>query len=742
LCFTSDEAAEFLKKIFELSLTPEQITFLENRTEGWIAGLQMAAISMQGRSDISHFIEVFSGSHRFIMDYLTEEALNRQSIETQEFLLRTSILERLSEPLCDFVLAEKSNKGTDNLSSIDDFSIPPRENKNLLKELEISNLFIVPLDDDRVWYRYHHLFADLLRSRLEQTSPDEIPILHTRASAWYEKNGWIEESISHSLAARDWDNVSRLIDHHVHTYLENGQMATVMKWIEGLPQGVIFRYPKLCVQIAEVYKHAGIIDQIDPLLSMAEETVSAMESHAEDIEVAHVMKLTKKDATIIRAKIAILRGLKLVLSGDPGRTLNLTRAALAEIPEIELGEQAELLWVEGWAYRCLGNLDLALGSLTKAAEFAPESGSTFLDVWTDLAIVTGLVGKLPQAIGIFTNLLETTADRGVQFLGGLSRDEAFLSLVLLEQNQLELAMAHANRAIAANQWWPSHNTTATAYASLAQILLAMDDLDGSLSAIQKADQERKNRLMTPFVHSIVDVTLASIWLQQGKWDLLDQWSIDQIRILNTISEKGEIIDEYLEMRLIKLIRVWIEKTKNDKNPERNEDCLRLLAKLEVSSQTAGRINSLVEILFLRAVNHFVQGNQIKAIECLEKSLSMAESGGYMRIFLDTGESGRILLITYLEKINPIHKSYALKILRAFGSFLQKSNSSNELPEAITPREMEVLNLLAVGYSNRQIAEKLFLAEGTIKFHVHNLLGKLQIESRTQAIAKAKDLELI
>ena len=567
LRFTSAEASTFLLKIFNLSLTPEQITILENRTEGWIAGLQMAALSMQGRLDISQFIEEFSGSHRFIIDYLTEEALNRQSKETQVFLLRTSILERLNGPLCDFVLDRKTNQESNIAQSIDDVSIIQPESQSLLTELELSNLFIVPLDDDRIWYRYHHLFADLLRSRLEQTSPTLLPTLHKRASSWFESNGWIEESIIHSLAAKDWDNASRLIDHHVHTYLENGQMATVMKWIEGLPQGVIFRYPKLCVQIAEVYKHAGIIDQIDPLLSMAEETVSAMESHAEDIEVAQVMKLTEKDANIIRSKIAILQGLKSVLSGDPSRALNLTRAALAEIPEMEPGELAELLWVEGWAYRGLGNLDHALGSFTKATEFAPESGAIFHDVWTDLAIATGLVGKLPQAVGIFTNLLETAADRGVQYLGGLSRDEAFLSLVLLEQNQLDLAFTHANRAIAANQWWPSHNTTATAYASLAQILLAQDDIDGSLSAIQKADQERKNRLMTPFVHSIIDVTWVSIWLQQGKWDLLDQWSNDQIMILNATLDEGKSIDEYLEMRLIMLVRVWMEKTKIDKNPE-------------------------------------------------------------------------------------------------------------------------------------------------------------------------------
>ena len=742
LRFTSAEASTFLLKIFNLLLTPEQITILENRTEGWIAGLQMAALSMQGRLDIPQFIEEFSGSHRFIIDYLTEEALNRQSKETQTFLLRTSILERMTSSLCDFVLDGKTDQETNTAQSTNDVSIIPRESQSLLIELEHLNLFIVPLDDERIWYRYHHLFADLLRSRLEQTTPELLPILHIRASAWFEKNGWVEKSITHSLAAKDWEHATWLITNHVPAHLENGQMATVLKWIEGLPQSVIFRYPKLCVQIADVYRHAGMIDQIDPLLSMAEEWVSAMEGHAEDIEVAQAMKLTGKDANIIRSKIAIHRGLKSVLSGDPSRALNLTRAALTEIPEMGPGELAELLWVEGWAYRGLGNLDHTLDSLTKATEFAPESGSIFHDVWTDLAIANGLVGKLPQAVGIFTNLLETAADRGVQYLGSLSRDEAFLSLVLLEQNQLDLAFTHANRALAANQWWPSHNTTATAYASLAQILLAQDDIGGSLSAVQKADLERKNRLMTPFIHSIIDVVWARIWLLQGKWDLLEQWANNQIMILNATLDEGKSIDEYLEMRLIMLVRVWMEKTKIDKNPERNEECVRLLARLEVSSQTAGRINSLVEILFLREVIRFLQGNKNLAIDGLEKCFSMAEPGGYMRIFLVTGESARSLISAYLQKINPIHKSYVLKILKAFGDFQQTSISENEFPETITPREMEVLNLLAEGYSNQQMALKLVLAEGTIKFHVHQILSKLQVKSRTQAIIRARDLDLI
>ncbi|MBE0696613.1 MAG: hypothetical protein IH586_06790 [Anaerolineaceae bacterium] len=681
------------------------------------------------------------------MDYLTEEALNRQSIETQEFLLRTSILERLSEPLCDFVLAGKSNAEIDILSSTGDFSIPPRENKSLLKELEFSNLFIVPLDDNRAWYRYHHLFADLLRSRLEQASPELIPTLHARASAWFEKNGWVEESMRHALAAKDWHHASRLIDHHFHHYLENGQMTTIIKWLDGIPQDVIFKYPKLCAQVAEVYSQAGLIDQIDPLLNQAEEIVSTLKKPIGENKAPQGLGLTRKEVVVILSMVAILRGLKSICAGDPSRAISYTQKALIDIPEMEPRELAVLFWVEGWAYRSLGNLDRAENILTKATEYALESGAILRDIWTELANVTRLVGKIPQANDILTNSLQIAADRDIQNQGNLSRDESFLSFNFLEQNQLDQAFIHANRAITYTQWWPSHNIIATAYASLAQIFLARGDLDGSLTAIQRADKERKNRLMTPFVHSIVDVAWAQIWLKRGEWVLLDRWSNDLNAKLQARIAEGKLIDEYLEMQLIMLVRVWMEKTKIDKDPGRNEDFLCLLTRLENGSQTAGRINSLVEILILKESIRFSQGYTSEALIGLDRCLSMAETGGYMQVFLRTGEPARALLYAYLQKIKPPHKMYALKIFKAFGGPPSGGpplggNLQPGFLEPISSREMEVLHLLAEGCSNKQIAEKLVLAEGTIKFHVHNLLEKFQVESRTQAIVIAKQLDLI
>ncbi len=742
LYFTSLETTQFFHQVCNLALTREQITVLSSRTEGWIAGLQMAALSMQGRSDLVQFIAAFSGSHRFIMDYLAEEALNQQPVEIQEYLLKTSILEQLSESLCDFILTGQSeNERQAALSSLDS-AVVPGERQRRLTQLERSNLFIVPLDDERAWYRYHHLFADLLRTRLQHLSPELIPILHTRASVWFENNGWIEEAIQHALASKDWENVVQLMTKHIPAYLESGKMVTILHWIDDLPQDVIFMHPRLSVLVAEVYSQAGRIDQIDPYLNHAEEILSTRDKHRMDTWNEQESALAPKEVTVIQSMIWILRGLKAVCSGDPQSAISLTQKAAHDIPEMEPKERAVLFWVAGWAYRSLGSLDQAIDSLTQATKYALESGAILRDVWTDLASVTRLVGKLHQARDIIRDSLQIAAEREIQNQGNLSRDESFLSFIYLEQNELDLALTHANRAIAYTQWWPSHNTIATAYTRLAQVLLIREDLAGSMQAIQKADLERKNRLMTPHVHSLVDTALVQIWLTRGEWSRLESWSSDQLSTLNDILAAGSMIDEYLEMRLIMVVRVWLKKTRVARCPERDEDCLQILAHLEKGSRSAGRVNSLVEVLILKAsIQHF-QGKTTAAMDCLEECLSMAEAGGYLRVFLDTGDPVRALLSAYLQKAHPIHKAYALKILQGFGGPPQGRELLDELPEPLTSREIEVLQLLAQGFSNQQMAGKLVLAEGTIKYHVHNLLGKLQVESRTQVIAKAKDLDLL
>jgi LuxR family maltose regulon positive regulatory protein len=742
LRFNPLEATRFLNQVFELDLSQEQVTKLENRTEGWIAGLQLAGVSMQGRVDIPQFIEEFSGSHRFIMDYLAEEALSRQPSEIQSYLLQTSILERLNDSLCDYVLSINSKGQLPEPQNLTRFPVMSYESKIRLATLENLGLFIVSQDDERIWYRYHHLFADLLRTRLQSTSPGLVPELHRRASIWFEKHGDIEGSIIHSLAAEDWESANRLLDLHMPIYLENGQMTTIFKWLELFPQEELFKRPKLCVQVAEMYSKAGMIDQIDPLLDKAEEMVSSSRNQGESEVGSLEIILSAEEITVIRSMAPILRGLKAVCSGHPQRAMEITQAALECIPEMSLKEQAVLYWVQGWAQRSLGNLNLALDLLIKGTEYARASGAILRDIWTDLGNVTRLVGKLPQSIDILENSLQTAIDRSIPNQGNLSRDESFLSFLYYEKNQLDQAFTYAKRALAHTQWWPSHNIIATANVSLAQIMLARNDLDGSLNALQKAEDERKNRLMTPFVHSLVEVAWVQVWLKQGNWDLLDHWERKQVSILESRSVSDDPIDEYLELRLIMLVRLWIEKTKLDKKEERYETCLSFLERLEINSRRSGRGNSLTVVLLYKAIVLFHKDKRNEAYKELDNCFELAEPGEYMRIFLDVGESSRALVYAYLQQADVIHKNYALKILREFNNPQKEEKQKESPPDVLTSRETDILQLLAEGCSNREIAERLVLSEGTIKFHIHNILGKLNAASRTQAIANARELNLV
>ena len=741
LQFTSLETTEFLNSIFDLMLTPKQIQLLENRTEGWIAGLQMVAISLHDRIDVNQFIEKFSGSHRYIMDYLAEEALNNQTVEVQEFLLQTSILGQLCDSLCSFILEIDPQRQDNQPQTVTSSNLPPKDHCKLV-DLELSNLFIVPLDDDRIWYRYHHLFADLLRTRLKLKSPEIIPLLHSRASKWFEMNGWVEESINHALAAKDLATATRLISQHFIEMLDNGQMATLLDWIKELPQEVIFQNPLLCEQVAEIYSQAGMIDQIDPYLNRAEELLSSKPYQDEDADLGQKPQISQNDAIMVRSMTAILRGLKAVCMNNSEAALTFTQQALIKYPQMKLKEQAVLLWVEAWAKRNLGQLNDALALLTKANNLANEAGVFLRDIWSDLAFTNRMIGNLNQAKEILTTALNIASTHGIIEQGNLSRSESFLSFIYLEQNQVDLALLYANRAISHTHWWPSHNIIATAYTSLAQIRLAQNDYMGSLQAIEKADRERKNRIMTPFVHTLVELTRVQVWLACDDWELVNKWSTDLISTLPPIDEEFPKIDDCVEMRLLILVRVWMSQAKIDKNTLRYHKCLHYLAWVEDNSTKMGRLNTLVEVFLLQATINFEMGKVKASVEYLEKCLQIAEPGGYKRIILITGKPAYDLLSSTLDDINPKYRNYAKNVLNEFGENKDSQYSIADSPETITAREMEVLNLLALGYSNRQIAEKLVLSEGTIKFHVHNLLGKLQVENRTQAIIKSKAMGLI
>ncbi len=733
LRFSISEAATLFNSIMQLPLTDEHIAKLDQRTEGWIAGLQMAAIALQnqqqrGNSDRDQFIESFSGSHRYILDFLTEEILNRQSPEVADFLISTSVLERFCAPLCHAILPDHSLNA-----------------QKILDYLEQSNLFIIRLDEERIWFRYHHLFADLLRARLKQLTSDSVLLLHQRASHWCAEHGLINEAIHHANQARDWDLTTQLVEQNLQRFLEKGLLSTILKWVDGLPQRQIQQRPALCIGVAEALAHAGQLDKMEPFLRAAETFVATYGK----TEPHETQELTNEEAVRIWASAAMLRSMLFIVSGKSARGLALAEAALTGGTLLAPRESAWLSWVAGFACRNLGRLTESHAYFLEATRLATEAKITLRDFWTDLAITKYLLGDLTRAVEILEESIRIAAERGNLHQGNLSRDEAYLSGILLEQNRLDDALLHAQNAVSYTRWWPGHNHIATANAFLARVLFARGELDEAAESVSIADQERRLGLVTPDAQSvadrIVDRSLVRIWLAQGNQSALSAWEATAKRFLPADWSDAQPLDEIREIQLVLLARSWVDRAANAPSEDLIQHATQLLTYLEDSTRTSGRMTILIEVLVLKGILLHREKKTKEALHVLDESLRTAEPGGYVRTFLDMGEDMRALLAEYLHETRSGSAAYAKLLLTQFSSLSEKAGvytAEKVGLDALTAREKDVLRLMAAGDSNRRIAEKLFLAEGTVKFHVHSILDKLQVHSRTQAIVVAKERQLI
>ncbi|MBE0698473.1 MAG: hypothetical protein IH586_16270, partial [Anaerolineaceae bacterium] len=393
LRFTVSEAEDFFKNVIGSTMGGEDITAIQASTEGWVAGLQMAALALQAlmtenasldsgakQSKLKEFVDSFSGKHPYILDYLTDEVFNHQVAEVQTFLLKTSILERLNVGLCEALLRNKAENGE---------TYPPADNaaltkaKAVLDYLEISNLFLIRMDNERQWFRYHHLFADLLRARLEQTWPDIIPGLHRSASDWYAQNGFVDDAIYHALAAKDWEWAASLMEIHVTAYMELGQLATVLKWIESLPDAILRSRPVLCTQVGWALAHAGQFQRVPPLIDMIEASIAAQEKPQKG---AGPLSLTEKDLVLVRGRVAVLRAFGCIMAGKPQDALRFSQNALDTISGFAPRELAWLNWISGYAYRGMGQLDQAIHSYEIALDISRKGNTEWVDIATDLGI--------------------------------------------------------------------------------------------------------------------------------------------------------------------------------------------------------------------------------------------------------------------------------------------------------------------------------------------------------------------
>jgi LuxR family maltose regulon positive regulatory protein len=728
LRFTPAEAVEFLNRVMELNLSSEDIAALETHTEGWIAGLQMAALSMRGREDISSFIQAFTGSHRFVLDYLVEEVLQRQPEHVRSFLLQTSILDRFCAPLCNTVTCRGDGKAT-------------------LDFLDRSNLFLIPLDDQRQWYRYHPLFAEVLQARLLDEQPDQAFSLHQRASEWYEHNGSAAVAIRHALAAKDFERAATLIEMAVPEMRRNRQEATVMElgWLKALPDELVCFRPVLSVAYAYALFGGGELDSVEARLRDAERWLDSADPTANlqaspESLAAGIVVVDKEEFRRLPGMIALLRTAQALARGDMPETVKNARRVLDVAPKndyLMLGGAASTLGLAAWAS---GDLDAAhrmiadgLANVRRAGYISPAIGDAIT-----LADILIAQGCLHEAMSTYQRALQWATAPGAPVLRGAADMHVGMSSLFYEHNDLNAAMQHLLTSQALGEFAGLPQNPYRWSAAMARIREAQGDTDEALNLLDQAER-LYDANFSPNVRPIA-TRKVRVWVAQGRLGEALAWAREQ-----GLSVENEL-SYLLEFDHITLARVLLARYQSERAEGSIFEAMGLLERLLKAAEERGGKGSVIEILVLLAMAYHTQGNLPAALVPLQHALALAEPEGYIRIFLDEG----LIMMQLLREAaaREIIPDYASKLLAAFESEQRKSEDKPDLPppqpliEALSQRELEILHLIAQGLSNRQIGERLFLALDTIKGHNRIIFDKLQVQSRTEAVARARELGLL
>jgi LuxR family maltose regulon positive regulatory protein len=722
LRFTPSEATEFLNQMMGLNLSAEDIAALETRTEGWIAGLQLAALSMQGRSDAASFIQAFTGSHRFVLDYLVEEVLQRQPEGILSFLLKTAILDRLSGPLCDAVTGRKDGKG-------------------MLETLERGDLFIIPLDDQRQWYRYHPLFAEVLHARLIDEQPDQVFSLHQRASEWYEHNGSAADAIRHALAAKDFERAATLIELAVPEIRRNRQEATVTElgWLKALPDELVRFRPVLCVDYAYASFGGGELDAVEARLRDAERWLDTT------ADTARMVVVDEEEFRRLPGMIALLRAAQALARGDMPEAAKNARRVLDLTPEdahLMLGGAASVLGLAAWVS---GDLEIArrmtadgIANVRLAGYISSAIGGAI--VLADIQITQG---RLHEAMTTYERGLQWATAPGAPVLRGAADMYVGMSSLHYEHNDLKTATQNLLTSQALSELAGLPQNLYRWCAAMARIRETQGDLDGALDLLEQAER-LYNANFSPNVRPIA-TRKVRVWVAQGRLGEALGWAREQ-----GLSVENEL--SYLhEFDHITLARMLLACFQSDRTDRSIQEAMGLLERLLKAAEEGGRIGSVIEILVLQASAYHAQGDLPAALLSLQHALKLAEPEGYVRMFLDEGSSMmQLLREAAVREIMPRQglPTYTDKLLAAFEAEKWKNedksyqSSVQPLIEPLSQRELDILHLIAQGLTNRQIGERLFLALDTVKGHNRKIFDKLQVQSRTEAIARARELGLL
>ncbi|MEM7126430.1 MAG: LuxR C-terminal-related transcriptional regulator [Chloroflexota bacterium] len=744
LRFTPDEAARFLNDAMGLTLSVEEITALESRTEGWIAGLQMAALALQRSSDLldqsgnTHFIQAFTGSHRFVLDYLVEEVLQRQPEKVRSFLLQTAILERLNGSLCEAVTGQEDGKG-------------------MLEALDRGNLFVVPLDDARQWYRYHHLFAEVLQIRLKEEQPTELSNLHERASEWYEQRSLPTDAIHHALVAEDFSRAAGLIEVVWPTMRKNRQDATTLGWVKALPDRVIRARPVLSVLYAWTLLDSNKLEDVEARLQDAERLLysrsemnkgggtpdslqpppartNAAEMDSGEMTSAEIVVVDDVQFRSLQGSIANARAYHAQTRGDVLSAITYAQRALELLPASDHYEHGTAAALLGLAYWSSGELEAAYRFFADGLESLQIGGGILSAIGgtSILAYIRVAQGRLKEAVRIYTQSLQLAAKQDEPLPLATADLYRGLSEIYREWDELETATQHLQRSKELGKLAATPSDKYHRLVAEARLKEAQGHVEDALDLIYQAEQLYYT-IPIPDIYP-VGALKVRLWVRQARVADALEW----------VRERGLSIDDDLnylsEFAHVTFARVLLLQNQS-------KQALALLERLLQAAEKGGRRGTVIEILILQSLAHQIQGNTSAALTVLEQALTLAEPEGYVRIFVNEGPPMAQLL--HKAEARGIVPNYTTKLLAAFKPVQPEiantalvTQASQQLIEPLSQRELDVLRLLKTELSGPEIAHELVVALSTVRTHTKRIYGKLDVKNRRAAVKRAEELGLI
>ena len=741
LRFTPSEAAEFLDQVMDLNLSAEDVAALETRTEGWIAGLQLAALSLQGHRDVRDFIRAFAGDHRYVMDYLVEEVLQRQPEPVRRFLLETSILDRLNGPLCDAVTGNHPEGPGQAGSSA------------RLEALQRGNFFLIPLDDRRQWYRYHHLFADVLRMHLIAEQPDQVFVLHRRASEWYEQNGSAPDAIRHALAAKDFARAASLIELATPAMNRKREEATVLAWMKALPEEIFQARPVLSILYVGALMSNGEVEGVEVHLQDAERwlgVISCRDERPKDTrpeQGRRMIVVNEEEFRRLPRAIAMYRAGLALARGDVPETVRYARRVLDLAPEEDHLGRGAAAALMGLAFWLDGDLESGYRSFADGMAQLQLAGNISDAVGGVLALADIRItqGRLHDAMRIYEGALQLARQHGTPALRGTADMYVGMSELEREHNDLQSATQLLLRSQEQGEHtgFPQHPYRRRV--AMARLKEAQGDLDGALQLLQEAEPFYVSDFF-PNVRPIAALK-ARVWLAQGRLREALDWARER-----RLSAADDL--SYLrEFEHITLARILLAQYKSGHSENSLHEAIGLLERLLKAAEEGGRMGSAIEILVLKALTHQMQDDIPTALILLERALTRAEPEGYIRIFLDEGaDLAQLMREAQARGIMP---DYTGKLLAAFEAEGQRNEGESSIPtvenrkskvqnliEPLTERELEILRLFKTELSGPEIARELVVALSTVRTHTKSIYSKLGVNSRRAAVRRAEELGLI